>query len=80
MRTRIKKWGNSVAVRIPADVMHAARVNLNDLVEVREEEGRIVIAPIRQKTYELRRLLDRIRSKNQHERVDFGLAAGKEVW
>jgi antitoxin MazE len=60
--------------------MHAARANLNDLVEVREEAGRIVIEPIRQKTYDLRRLVNRITSRNQHERVDFGLPAGKEVW
>jgi antitoxin MazE len=67
-------------VPISANVMHAARANLNDLVEVREEAGRIVIEPIRQKTYDLRRLVNRITSRNQHERVDFGLPAGKEVW
>jgi antitoxin MazE len=79
VRTRVKKWGNSAAVRIPATVLHAAHLNLNDVVDVREKAGRIVIEPVRQKAYELRSLLDKITSKNQPESVDFGPPMGKEV-
>ena len=80
MRATVKKWGNSAAVRIPASVMQATRLDLDEVVDVREEAGRIVIEPVRQKTYDLRRLLDGITSKNQHEAVDFGPAVGKEAW
>ena len=80
MRATVKKWGNSAAVRIPASVMQATRLDLDEVVDVREEAGRIVIEPVRQKTYDLRRLLEGITPKNQHEAVDFGPAMGKEVW
>ena len=80
MRAMVKKWGNSAAVRIPSSVMQAMRLDLNEAVEVREEAGRIVIEPVRQKTYDLGRLLKGITPKNQHEAVDFGPAVGKEVW
>jgi antitoxin MazE len=80
VKTSVKKWGNSAAVRIPASVMQATRLDLDETVDVREEAGRIVIEPVRQKTYELRKLLKGITSKNQHEAVEFGLALGKEVW
>ena len=80
MKTSVKKWGNSAAVRIPASVMQAMSLALDEVVDVREEAGRIVIEPVRQKTYDLRKLLKRITSKNQHEAVDFGSALGKEVW
>jgi len=80
VRATVKKWGNSAAVRIPASVMQATRLDLDEVVDVREEAGRIVIEPVRQKTYDLRRLLDGITSKNQHEAVDFGPAVGKEAW
>jgi antitoxin MazE len=76
----VKKWGNSAAVRIPASVMQATRLDLDEVVDVREEAGRIVIEPVRQKAYDLRKLLDGITSKNQHEAVDFGPPMGKEVW
>jgi len=52
-----EKWGNSAAVRIPASVMQATRLDLDEVVDVREEAGRIVIEPVRQKTYELDELL-----------------------
>jgi antitoxin MazE len=80
MRTAVKKWGNSAAVRIPTSVMQSARIDLDDVVDVREESGRIVIEPVRQKTYDLRKLLKGITSKNKHDAVEFGPAMGKEVW
>jgi antitoxin MazE len=80
MKTTLKKWGNSVAVRIPASVMEAADLRLDEVVEVCEEEGRIVIEPVRQKTYNLAILLKGITSKNLHKAADFGHRQGKEVW
>jgi antitoxin MazE len=36
MRAIVKKWGNSAAVRIPSGIMQAARLNLDEAVDVRE--------------------------------------------
>ena len=80
MKATVRKWGNSAAVRIPASVMKTAQLNLDDVVNVRDEAGRIVIEPVRQKTYTLEELLKAITPKNQHEPTDFGLPMGKEVW
>ena len=80
MKARVRKWGNSAAVRIPASVIQATHLDLDEVVDVREEAGRIVIEPVRQKTYELSKLLKGITTKNRHEAVDFGPAVGKEVW
>ena len=80
MKATVKKWGNSAAVRIPASVLQAARLRLDEPVEMREEAGRIVIEPVREKKYDLSRLLQGITSKNQPKPVDFGVPVGKEVW
>jgi antitoxin MazE len=80
MRAVVKKWGNSASVRIPAAVLQAANLELNDAVEVREESGRIVIEPIRNREYDLDALLKQITRKNLHEEVEFGPAVGKEAW
>jgi antitoxin MazE len=80
MKAMVRKWGNSAAVRIPASVMQAMHLELDEVVDVREEAGRIVIEPVRQKRYELGTLLQGITPKNRHEAVDFGTAMGKEVW
>ena len=76
----VKKWGNSAAVRIPASVMAAAHVELDQAVEVREERGRIVIEPVLRKEYKLEKLLGGITGKNQHKPIDTGAPVGKEVW
>lgn len=80
MEIIVKKWGNSAAVRIPASVMAAAHVVLDQPVKVREEQGRIVIEPVRRKEYKLDELLGGITAKNQHKPVDTGAPVGKEVW
>ena len=46
MKVVVKKWGNSAAVRIPAVVMQAMQLSLDEVVDVREEGGRIVIEPV----------------------------------
>ena len=43
MRVQVKKWGNSASVRIPASIMAAAALQIDQEVDVREEEGRIII-------------------------------------
>jgi len=78
MRVLVKKWGNSASVRIPASVMQAVRLQLDDAVEVREEGGRIVIEPLRVPTYDLAQLLDGITPANLHSEVSFGAPVGKE--
>ena len=79
MRTVIKKWGNSASVRIPTAIMQAARLNLDEAVDVREESGRIVIEPAQRKEYDLTELVRGISGENLHDEVDFGKPVGKEV-
>ena len=79
MRTVVKKWGNSASVRIPAAVMQAAHLDLDDAVDVREESGRIVIEPVQRKEYDLAELVKRITRENLHHEADFGRPVGKEA-
>lgn len=80
MRVTVKKWGNSAAVRIPASVMQATRLQLDEVVEVREDRGRIVIERVIPKRYELSELLKGITKKTQHREIDSGPAVGGEIW
>jgi antitoxin MazE len=80
MRASVKKWGNSAAVRIPAAVLEATQVHLDEEVDIREEAGRIVIEPVRDRSYRLDDLLKGITKDNIHEEIDFGRPEGKEVW
>ena len=78
MRVTVKKWGNSAAVRLPASVMRATQLKLDDVVEVREDRGRIVIERVGPTRYELSELLKGITNKNGHRAIDFGPGDGGE--
>jgi len=80
MKTTVKKWGNSAAVRIPATVMDAADIQVEDVVDVSEEEGRIIVKRVQSKNYDLDDLVNGITSQNLHEPIDFGPPQGKEAW
>lgn len=80
MKVQIKKWGNSASVRIPASVMAAADLSLDQAVEVREENGRIIIEPVRAPVYELAQLLEQMKPETFHEEADFGPPVGDEAW
>ena len=80
MKVLLKKWGNSAAVRIPASVMEAAHLKLDQAVVVKEEDGRIVIEPDRPAVFSIEDLVNGITRANLHEPIDTGPAVGREVW
>ncbi len=80
MRCTIKKWGNSAAVRIPSSLMKSVEIDIDQMVDLHGEDGRIVIEPIRFGEYNLQELLSRITPDNLPDAVDTGLPVGKEIW
>ena len=78
MRAVVKKWGNSASIRIPSNVLKAAKIKIDDAVDIREERGRIVVAPLRPASYNLTELVKKITRDNLHDEVDFGEPVGKE--
>ena len=79
MRSTVKKWGNSASVRIPAVILEAVHLKLDEAVDIREEGGRIVVEPVRPSGYDLAELLAGITPENLHAEVDFGAPGGKEA-
>ena len=80
MRAAVKKWGNSASVRIPKNILRAVRMEIDDVVELHEDSGRLVIQPAQRTEFELAELLKGITRQNLHQEIDFGGPLGKEVW
>jgi len=80
MQTKIKKWGNSLALRIPKLLALDANLKLNKLVDLSIDKDSIVITPIEEKVYSLEKLLKGVTKNNLHGEFDTGAAVGKEIW
>jgi antitoxin MazE len=79
MKTRVQKWGNSLAVRIPKHFIHETGLEYNTAVEMKVEDGKLVIQRS-EETPTLESLLAEVTKDNLHATVDTGEAVGKEVW
>ena len=80
MKTRIQKWGNSLALRIPKSFALEAQLLQDSEVDLSLVDGRLVVEPSPKVTWTLEQLLAQVTEENKHGEVDTGLAAGAEVW
>ena len=76
--THIKKWGNSLAVRFPQSLLAQLNLQADAEVEIRIEEGRLTLSPVKKPSYTLDELLAQITPENLQDEIDFGKPVGKE--
>ncbi len=81
MVTKVQKWGNSLAVRIPDSVVEEAGFAPGKEVTVKNVRNTVVITPvIAKRRPTLEELVARITPENLHEEIDWGDPVGKELW
>jgi antitoxin MazE len=80
MQTRVRKWGNSLGLRIPKALAEEAGVGEGSAVFVSVARGNLVVKPDRSRKVALRDLLRRVTPRNRHDEIDSGGPAGLEAW
>lgn len=80
MQSRIQRWGNSLAVRIPKAFAQDIGFAEETPVEISMSRGELVIVPIRPRPFTLEQLLSGITDDNLHEEISTGPALGAEEW
>lgn len=80
MESRVQKWGNSLAVRIPKPF--AAEIGLREdaQVDISVDDGALVITPRSHQEFRLSDLLAGVRRSNLHGEISTGQPRGKESW
>ena len=79
VKTKVQKWGNSLAIRIPKTIALETNLTEGSQVQISSEKGQIVIEP-EGKGYALKKLLAKIKPDNLHGETETGDALGNEVW
>jgi antitoxin component of MazEF toxin-antitoxin module len=80
MRATVVSEGDGAVIRIPASIMREARLDVGQVLELRVEDGSILIAPVSPIEYDLDTLVAGIMEGNKQEIVDFGEPVGDEAW
>jgi antitoxin MazE len=80
VRTRIQKWGNSLALRIPKSFATEVGLQRETSVELSLADGKLVITPVDKPKLTLKQLLAKVTKENLHHEVDTGPAIGNETW
>ncbi len=80
MRASVRKWGNSLALRIPHSVAEDSRITQGSVVELTVVRGRLVVSLLTGPRFTLKGLLARVTEANRHPETDTGSATGRESW
>jgi len=80
MLTKIQKWGNSLALRIPKAFAAEANITNDSVVEISMEDGQIKIKTVTAFDWTLNQLLAGVTHENIHQEISTGNPVGNETW
>ena len=81
MTTNIQKWGNSQGIRLPKHLLDSLKWAENETITIKAEKDRIVIEQADPKRHmSIEELVEDFDGEYRPEEIDWGDAAGREVW
>lgn len=79
MKSRIQKWGNSLAVRLPKSIAEQKSLREGSGISVILKNNQIVLEPEAEE-FSLTSMLKEINPDNIHSETEWSEAQGNEVW
>lgn len=81
MRSRVTRWGNSLAVRIPKPFADEMKIVAGSSIDMMVEDGALRIVPAaEEERWSLAELVAGITDENRHEEWETGETKGREEW
>jgi antitoxin MazE len=80
MKTKVSRWGNSLALRLPQKLAASHNLEEGSAVEIIEDSGELKLRPVKEGKFGLEELLAGITEENRHAEMKTGSAVGKEWW
>lgn len=77
MQSQVRKWGNSLAIRIPRSLAEKIGLAEGTTVDFQIDNDALVI---RRKRHSLEMLLAQVTPENVHDEVGTGCPVGREIW
>ena len=80
MKTRVARWGNSLALRIPSGLAFSYDLTEGTNVEIIEDNGDLKLRPVVADALKLDDLLSLVTDENRQDAIETGSIEGKETW
>jgi antitoxin MazE len=75
----VQKWGNSLAIRIPASLAGQLQLGEGTPVELAVRDDELVVRPKTRPKYSLKLMLKNCKPGQLHGELDFGPDVGREI-
>lgn len=85
MLVTLKKWGNNAAIRLPSAIMQVAQFELDQQLDVRVEDGKVIIERVdpngaEPPAIDIAQLLAGVKPEDAPGLVSLGGPVGAEEW
>jgi antitoxin MazE len=78
MEAVVRKWGNSLGIRIPSNIAKETSISDGSYVDILDVDGQIIIRP--KNRYNLQEMIKKIKSENKHKEMRSDGPIGNEIW
>lgn len=80
MEAKIQKWGNSDGIRIPSIILRSLNLKTNDIVNIEQDEDRIIISLPRRNKISLAQKFAEYHGSNLAKEFSWDESVGREIW
>jgi antitoxin MazE len=78
MEAVVKKWGNSLGIRIPNLIVRELSLKDGSQLDINNNGNEIIVRPL--KKNRLSEMLAKINDENLHSEIETSGPVGKEIW
>jgi len=80
MDIRLQKWGNSLGIRIPSNILKSLDLKSGDSVNIKEEDDSIIITKIKNNKISLEERIKSYEGSNLSKEFEWDEPQGREIW
>ena len=80
MEVQVKKWGNSLGLRIPQAIANQINIKDGSKINLVLKNNKIELIPAVQEEYRLNDLIELITEATIHNEISSGEPIGNEIW
>ncbi len=80
MEIKLQKWGNSLGIRLPSNILKEMNLKINDLIKLEKVEDKIIISKSNNRKISLRDRFKNYEGENLAKEFSWDSPRGKEIW